>query len=96
MKFFCLLVLSTVAVISIANAFECEEEGDFQDPKNCSNYIVCDKDKNIAGTMTCGPDLYFDEYRKVCDYPANVKCKNSKKLINRIKTKEPHKSGFRH
>nr|AOF40176.1 venom peptide HtC6Tx1 [Hadogenes troglodytes] len=78
MKTLFILVLLTIAIAAIAGAFECEEEGYFQDPDDCSRYIQCDENNRPSQPMECGPGLHFDDDTKVCDYPDRVECKGSK------------------
>uniref|UniRef100_A0A1S4KVH5 chitinase n=2 Tax=Ixodes scapularis TaxID=6945 RepID=A0A1S4KVH5_IXOSC len=61
-------------------AFECEDEGFFNNPKDCRKYFWC-LDSGpanlgiVAHAFTCPSGLYFNSRSESCDYKDNVACK---------------------
>ncbi|KAH9365375.1 hypothetical protein HPB48_011413 [Haemaphysalis longicornis] len=61
-------------------AFECEDEGFFNNPRDCRKYFWClDSGPANLGTVahafTCPSGLYFNSKSEACDYKENVVCR---------------------
>lgn len=73
-------------------AFECEDEGFFNNPSDCKKYFWClDSGPSnlglVAHAFTCPSGLYFNKLRDSCDYAANVVCRVKKVTTTTTTTK---------
>ncbi|CAL1282555.1 unnamed protein product [Larinioides sclopetarius] len=75
-------------------AFECEDEGFFNNPTDCKKYFWClDSGPSnlglVAHSFTCPSGLYFNKNRDSCDYAANVVCRVKKPTATTTTTHKP-------
>ncbi|XP_023243664.1 probable chitinase 10 [Centruroides sculpturatus] len=72
-----LLLLTLLPYLS--SAYICGEDGYFRDPDDCSKYYWCVK--GIAEEYNCAGKLVFNEKTKRCEWPENVDCENTVKVV---------------
>nr|XP_027218101.1 probable chitinase 10 isoform X3 [Penaeus vannamei] len=65
-------VSSKLTTPSIDVSLPCNEGSYIRDPKDCSSYMLC-----VHGEwqkFSCQPPLQWDQNKRICDWPSNVKC----------------------
>lgn len=66
-----------------AQSISCTQSDDFSGiPRDCRKFYRCSNGEFIE--LECAPGTLFDNIRKICDFPANVKCAHTSPIITAI------------
>lgn len=77
----------------VISQFQCEHEGIFEHPHDCTKFIQCAHSGLYV--QSCGPGTMFNPSLLVCDWPKNVQC--YKNVNSNIQSQTPsQKSEFSH
>ncbi|XP_050082117.1 probable chitinase 10 [Anopheles aquasalis] len=63
---------TTPALAPVNNPMETCRNGEYYPHRNCDSFYICVNEKKVE--QQCGPDLYWSQTDKNCDWEENVNC----------------------